>query len=52
MSELGKSGHREVNRWFRIRCGEGQERQPDGNGNEWKYATDRDEEVGGIFRKI
>jgi hypothetical protein len=29
---------------FSIRCGEGQERCPDGYENEWK--SDRDEEVG------
>lgn len=32
---------------FGIRCGEGQERWLNGHENEWKSATDRDEEVWG-----
>ena len=32
---------------FRINCGKGQERWPDGHDNEWKSATDGGE-VGGI----
>jgi hypothetical protein len=35
---------------FRIRCGKGQERWPDGYENEWKSATGRDGELGGILR--
>ena len=41
----------EGNWGFRIRNGEGQESWLDGYENEWKSATDRSEEVEGIFMK-
>jgi hypothetical protein len=40
-----------VNRGFRIKCGEGQERWLDGHKSEWNSANDRVEEEEDIYRK-
>ena len=45
-----EEGVGEGNGGFRIRYREGQERWLAGHKNEWKSATDRDEEVGGSSR--
>lgn len=39
--EMGNGG-------FRIRCGKGQKRWPNGHENEWKSTIDWVEEVGGV----
>ena len=52
-TELGGRGNGEgsFGEGLQIICGEGQEEWPEGHENEWKSATDRGWEVGGISRQ-
>jgi hypothetical protein len=51
LKKQGRRGDGEGNDGFRIWCGEGPERWPDGYDNELKSETDWGGEVGGISRK-